>query len=85
MEEDPGVEAVIVTVVVPLAVKPTTGKELLQLLIALARFPPAVPALLLSTNVPVVELLQPFEPLLTGDRISVFDPLLSVSVPLSVV
>ena len=57
--------AAAVTVVVlvdEVAVSPTAGKDVLQLLMAVARLDARVVVLVLFANVPVVELEQPFEP-----------------------
>src|SRR5207249_2832965 len=54
-----------------LAVKPTLGNEMLQELIAAARFVASVVVLALFTKVPAVALVQPFVPLFTSVKVNV--------------
>jgi len=79
----PGVSAVTVTTAPEeVALTPTVGWEVLQAAIAAARFVAEVVEVLLSTNVPVVELVQLFEPEETAVSVKVFvDGLVIVTVP----
>src|SRR5438128_5933600 len=56
----------VVVFVDEVAVTPTAGKDVLQLLIAVARFDARVVVLVLLANVPVVELEQELDPSLPG-------------------
>jgi hypothetical protein len=85
----PRATAVIVVVLTPslVAVKPTAGKPLLQLLIAVARLLASVAGVPMpTTKVPAVELVHPLEPLVAAVKTNalLFDPFVIVSVPLGV-